>query len=217
MSSRSRSTPACTRRSASSSKRPLVDEVAADDAVLRILPVADEGPDAVDHPLRLFGLLLPVRQCPQALQHAPAPSSHASCRPCSKRRSPAPGSKFLTLPRISGTSAVGRSLQRGRVMSISPTQRMPYRSRKAPDGVPRLRPARELGQLVQEAVVLDVLQERHDLRMRADRVRDVQQRQPHLRRDVVGDGLRQRVGRVLLAQPLLQLLVEPPRGLHRRP
>ena len=52
--------------------------------------------------------------------------------------------------------------------------------------------------------------------MRADHVRDVQERQPHLRRDVVRDGLRERVGRVLLAQPRLQLLVEPPGGLHRR-
>ncbi len=54
--------------------------------------------------------------------------SCASCRPCSKRCSPAPGSKFLMLPRINGTSVVGRSLQRGLVMSISPTQRMPYSS-----------------------------------------------------------------------------------------
>src|SRR5256885_6887408 len=30
------------------------------------------------------------------------------------------------------------------------------------------------------------------------------------------DGLRERVGRVLLAQPRLQLFVEPPGGLHRR-
>ena len=55
---------------------------------------------------------------------------------------------------------------------------------------------------------------RDDLRIRADHVRDVQQRQAHLRRDVAGGGQRQRVGRVLLAQPRLQLLVEPPRGLH---
>ena len=60
------------------------------------------------------------------------------------------------------------------------------------------------------------LQKRHHVRMRADHVRDVQERQPHLRRDVVGNGLRERVGRVRLAQPRLQLLVEPPRGLHRR-
>ena len=78
------------------------------------------------------------------------------------------------------------------------------------------RPPASVGQLVQEALVLDVLEKRHHLRMRADHVRDVEERQPHLRRDVVGDGLRQRVGRVLLAQPRLQLLVEPPRGLHRR-
>jgi len=46
--------------------------------------------------------------------------------------------------------------------------------------------------------------------MRADHVRDVQERQPHFRRDVVGDGLRERVDRVLLPQPRLQPLVEPP-------
>src|ERR1035437_5056595 len=48
--------------------RLLVNEVAADHAVLRIFPVPDEGPDPVDHPLGLFGLPLPVRQDPQALQ-----------------------------------------------------------------------------------------------------------------------------------------------------
>ena len=78
------------------------------------------------------------------------------------------------------------------------------------------RPPCEPGQLVQEVLVLDVLQKSHHVRMRADHVRDVQQRQPHFRRDVVGDGLRERVGRVLLAQPRLQLVVEPPGGLHRR-
>ena len=50
-----------------------------------------------------------------------------------------------------------------------------------------------------EALVLDMLQEGDHLRVRADRVGDVQQRQPHLRRDVVGHGLCERVGRVLLA------------------
>ena len=140
----------------------------------------------------------------------------ASCRPCSKRRSPAPGSKFLMLPRIMGTSMVGRSLQRGLVMSISPTPRMPYLSSQAANGVSRFPPARELGQLVEKILILDVLQKGHHLRMRADHVRDVQQRQPHLRRDVVGDGLRERVRRVLLPQPRLQLVVEPPGGLHPR-
>src|SRR5215203_7075853 len=43
-----------------------------------------------------------------------------------------------------------------------------------PDGVSRFPPASELGQLVQEALVLDVLQEGHHLWMRADDVRDVQ-------------------------------------------
>ena len=55
----------------------------------------------------------------------------------------------------------------------------------------------------------------HHIRVRADDVRDVEERQPHLRCDVVGDGLCECVGRILLAQPRLQLFVEPPRGLNR--
>ena len=84
------------------------------------------------------------------------------------------------------------------------------------DGVSRLAPARDLGQLVQEALVLHALQKGHHLRMRTDRVGDVQERQSHLRRDVVRDGLRERVGGVLLAEQRQQLLVEPRGGIHRR-
>src|SRR4029077_9806214 len=54
-----------------------------------------------------------------------------------------------------------------------------------PDGVSSFAPAIELRQSVQEAVVLDVWQKRHHVRMRTDGVCDVQKRQPHLRRDVV--------------------------------
>src|ERR1019366_300396 len=43
----------------------------------------------------------------------------------------------------------------------------------------------------QEALVLNVLQECHNVRMWAHHARDVQEPQPHLRRDVVGDGLRE--------------------------
>ena len=46
----------------------LVDEVAADHAVFRILPVPDEGADPIDLRFDLFGLLLSVRQRPQALE-----------------------------------------------------------------------------------------------------------------------------------------------------
>ncbi len=52
--------------------------------------------------------------------------------------------------------------------------------------------------------------------MRTDDVCDVQECQPHFRRDVVGHRLRERVGCVLLAQPFLQLVVEPPRRFHGR-
>ena len=140
----------------------------------------------------------------------------ASCRPCSKRRSPAPGSKFLMLPRIMGTSMVGRSLQRGLVMSISPTPRMPYLSSQAWMASRASRPPASLGSSSRKPSSSTCSQKGHHVRMRADHVRDVQERQPHLRRDVVRDRLRERVGRVLLAQPRLQLVVEPPRGLHPR-
>src|SRR5213079_1499735 len=46
----------------------LVNEVAADHAVLRILPVPGESPDPVDHPLDLVRLPFTARQGPQALQ-----------------------------------------------------------------------------------------------------------------------------------------------------
>src|SRR5262245_58742070 len=55
---------------------------------------------------------------------------------------------------------------------------------EGPDGVSRLPPSPEPGQLVQEALCFDVLQEFDHLWIRAESVRDVQERQPHLRRDV---------------------------------
>ncbi len=79
----------------------------------------------------------------------------------------------------------------------------------------RFAAALEVVQFVEEAVVVDVFEKGHHLRMWADDVGDVEERQPHLRCDVVGDGLRECVGHVLLTQPRQQLLVEPPRRLHR--
>ena len=49
----------------------LVHEVATDHAVLRILPVPDERPDAVDHPFGFFRLALPVGQGAQSLEQLP--------------------------------------------------------------------------------------------------------------------------------------------------
>ena len=76
------------------------------------------------------------------------------------------------LPRMMGTRVMGRSLQRGLVMSISPTQRMPYLSSQALIAS-RALALRQLDQLVQEALALDVLQKSHHVRMRADHVGDV--------------------------------------------
>ncbi len=81
-------------------------------------------------------------------------------------------------------------------------------------------PPIELRQLVQEHIVvetriLDVPQERDHLRIRPDRVGDIQQRQPpHLRRHVVRNRLCQNVGRVLFAQPLGDPIVQPIGGVH---
>ena len=76
----------------------------------------------------LVGLPLAVRQGPQALQQL------LLLRPRllpPLLEAPLAGAR-LEVPDVAedhGTSVVGRSLQRGRVMSISPTQRMPYLSR----------------------------------------------------------------------------------------
>jgi hypothetical protein len=77
----------------------------------------------------------------------------------------------------------GRSLQRGRVMSISPTPRMPY-FRASLNCVSRLTPTASLGSLLRNTLIVDVPQKRHHLRIRADRVCYVHEREPHLRRDV---------------------------------
>src|ERR1019366_9566804 len=155
----------------------LVHEVAADHAVLRILPVPDEGPDPVDHPLGLFGLPLPLRQGPQALQQL------LFLRP----RLLAP---LLEAPRA-GTRLevldVAEDYGHERGAALAPTRPRDVAFTDAAhavlfeaclDGVSLAPPARELGQPVQETLVLDVVQERHPLRMRTDHVRDVQERQP---------------------------------------
>ena len=97
----------------------------------------------------------------------------ASCRPCSKRRRLSPGSKFLMLPRITGTSVEGLAPTRPRDVDLADAAHAVL-VEPGLDGVSRSATARELGQLVQETLVLDVLQKRHHVRMRADHVSDVQ-------------------------------------------
>ncbi len=134
----------------------LVDEVAADDGVLRILPVPDEGPDPVDHPLGLFGFPLPVRQGPQALQDV----SFLLLRLLAPLLEAPLASARLEVPDVvedhgherGGAFAPARP---GDVDLADAAHAVPVEV--GLDGVARFRPARELGQLVQEALVLDVL------------------------------------------------------------
>ena len=142
--------------------------------------------------------------------------AHASCRPCSKRRAPAPGSKFLTLPRITGTSVEGRSLHRGRVMSISPTQRMPYFSSHASMASRASRPPASSASSSRKSSSSTCC--RNATTSGCGRITSATSSSASPISDVTlcGNGLGERVGRVLLAQPRLQLIVEPPRGLHRR-
>ena len=72
----------------------LVNEGAADQGVFRILAVTGERPDAVDHPLGLFGLLIPLLAKPRNRSNSSSSFFRASCRPCSKPCPPAPGSLF---------------------------------------------------------------------------------------------------------------------------
>ena len=91
---------------------------------------------------------------------------------------------------------LGRSLQRGpRDVDLSDAAHAVF-VEEGSDGVSGFPPALNVGQLVQESLVLDVLQKSHNFGMRADHVRNAQQCQTHLRGDVVRDGLTKRVGRV---------------------
>src|SRR5207253_4855179 len=134
----------------------LVDEVPADHAVLRILAVTDEGPDPVDHPLGLFGLLLPVWQGPQALQQllfllpgllpplleAPLAGARLEVLDVAEDHGHERGGAFApTRPRDVDLADAAHAV----LVEIGP------------DGVARFAPAREPGQLVQEVLVLDVL------------------------------------------------------------
>jgi len=111
---------------------------------------------------------------------APALPVPSSTPPAALLESSLAGARVevLDIAEDHGTSVVGRSLQRGLVMSISPTQRMPYLSRKHRWRF-SLRALPQSRQLVEETLVLDVCRKSHDLRMRADDVRNVQERQTH--------------------------------------
>ena len=69
----------------------------------------------------------------------------------------------------------------------------------------------------QEPVAVRLVQEGDHVGVRTDRIRHVEEGESHLRRDVVGHGLRERVDGVLLAQPGLHLLVDPLRGVDGDP
>ncbi|MNS59869.1 hypothetical protein D3C72_928420 [compost metagenome] len=84
------------------------------------------------------------------------------------------------------------------------------------DGVTGFRAALEVGQFIQKAVVIDVVQVPDDGRIGTNRIRDVQQRQAHFRGDVVRRGLGEPVGHVLLAQPFQHVVVDPRRRVHAR-
>src|SRR5258706_12488419 len=131
----------------------LVDEVAADHSVLRILPVPCERPDPLDHPPGLFGLLLPVRQGPQALQQilfllpgflptlleAPRPGARLEVLDVAEEDGHEHGGTLApTRPRDVDLSNAAHAVL------VEP----------GPDGVARFAPTGELRQLVAEALVL---------------------------------------------------------------
>ena len=119
--------------------------------------------------------------------------SRACCRPCSKRRSPAPGLEVLDVLEEQRNER-GRAFAPPRPRDVDLADAAhPVPVEEGRDGVARFPPAREPGQAVQEILVLDVLQKGDHLRMRPDRIGDVQERQTHLRRHVVRHGQRERV------------------------
>src|ERR1019366_2318856 len=116
-----------------------------------ILPVPDEGPDTIDHPLGLFGFLLPDRQGPQALQEL------LFLRP---RLFPPLLEALLAGARLEVLD-VAQDHRHERGGAFTPTRPRDVDLtdaahavlvKEGPDGVPRFPPALKLSQLVQEAL-----------------------------------------------------------------
>src|SRR5260370_18221480 len=83
--------------------------------------------------------------------------AHASSCPCSKRRAPAPSSKFLNVAEDHGHERGGAlAPTRPRDVDLADAAHAVLVEPRL-DGVPRFPPARELAHLVQETLILHVL------------------------------------------------------------
>ena len=153
MSSRSRIT--CARTSVRlAQQRLLVDEVPADDVVLRVFAIAHELPDERDHLLGVRGLLLSVGQCPQPLEQL-ALLLPRCCRRCSNLRGPR-RAKFLTLPRRAAPACSAAPSSAARDVDLAGTahpvrvQERPIASRASrPPATPAARRGILVGDLLQ--------------------------------------------------------------------
>ena len=131
----------------------LVHEVAADHAVLGVLPVPGEGADAVDHPLGLVGLPLPVRQDPEALQQFLFLLAGLLS---SVLEAPLAGAGFMVLDVAEDRGhECGGSLAPARPRDVDLAGAAhAVLVEEGSEGVPSLWAARNRGELVEEAVVV---------------------------------------------------------------
>lgn len=164
--------------------------------------------------LRLIGFLLAVRKLPQPLEHI----------------------AFLRERFVSSLLELSPTLARREHLHVAEDQRDQRRRCFGPTcprdvelagaahavlveerGDPRERfgATLERSEPVEERFVVCVLEIRDDLRMRTDYVGDIEQRETHLGRVVVRRRLRQRIGGVRIAEPLLHVLVDPRGRAHR--
>ena len=106
--------------------------------------------------------------------------------------------EVLDVAEDQGHQRAGRSLQRGLVMSISPTQRIPYLSSQPWMASARFpaRPRRAASSARRARRWTAAAEKPRPSGCGRITSATSRQRQAHLRRDVVRDGLRERVGRV---------------------
>ena len=152
---------------------------AADHEVLGVLAVPGEGADPVDQPLGLLGLLRPAGQFAETSQHLPFLLQGV---PLAFGEPPHPraGLEVLHIAEDHGRQRGGAlAPPRPRDVDLANAAHAVL-VQVGLDGGPGGRPARERGQLTEEVLVVPrALEKGHHGRVRADHVRDVEEREPH--------------------------------------
>ncbi len=207
-------------------QRLLVGPVAANDPVLGVLAVPDEGSEQIDLRFSFCHLDCPVRQLGQLVEDRPfgiggrleprgdAPFRFARRKVVDVRenqrhqrlgRLRPPDAGDVDFARTTHAIAVEVPLHSGRNVGAAGHLRD---RRQQSGGIPDY--PRAIGRIARQ-----ISQKGHDLVPGSDQVCQIEEVEPHLGNDVVGCRLRERIGETGLPKPLQQMLVQPRRRVVR--